>query len=56
VVGSSNRSRWQEITGGGSVVRKLARLASDATVDVHIIARRDAAPDVPVRVEAVDES
>ena len=56
VVGSSNRSRWQEITGGGSVVRKLARLASDATVDVHIIARRDAAPDVPARVEAVEES
>ena len=54
VVGSSGRSRWQELTGGGSVVRKLARLAADASIDVHIIARRDVAPDVPVRVGAVD--
>ena len=54
VVGSSGRSRWQELTGGGSVVRKLARLAADASIDVHIIARRDVAPDAPVRVGAVD--
>ena len=56
VVGSSHRSRWQEMTGGGSVLRKLTRLASDATIDVHIIARRDAAVDSSLRVEAVEES
>ncbi len=43
VVGSSGRSRWQELLGGGSTVRKIARLAADAAIDVHIIARRDAA-------------
>jgi two-component system sensor histidine kinase KdpD len=41
VLGSSQRSRWQELTGGGSVVRRLTRLAAAADVDVHIIARRD---------------
>jgi two-component system sensor histidine kinase KdpD len=43
VVGSSSRTRWQELTGGGSIVRKIARLAGSAGIDVHIIARRDAA-------------
>lgn len=41
VVGSSNRTRWQELKGGGSIVRKISRLAGDAGIDVHIIARRD---------------
>ena len=41
VVGSSSRSRWQELKGGGSIVRKISRLAGDAGIDVHIIARRD---------------
>ena len=27
VVGSSSRSRWQELKGGGSIVRKISRLA-----------------------------
>jgi two-component system, OmpR family, sensor histidine kinase KdpD len=43
VVGSSSRSRWQELKGGGSIVRKISRLAGAAGIDVHIIARRDAA-------------
>ena len=43
VVGSSSRSRWQELKGGGSIVRTISRLAGDAGIDVHIIARRDAA-------------
>ena len=42
VVGSSSRTRWQELKGGGSIVRKISRLAGDAGIDVHIIARRDA--------------
>jgi K+-sensing histidine kinase KdpD len=40
VVGSSSSSRWQELKGSGSVVRKIARLAGVAGIDVHIIARR----------------
>ena len=42
VVGSSSRSRWQELKGGGSIVRKISRLAGAAGIDVHIIARRTA--------------
>jgi two-component system, OmpR family, sensor histidine kinase KdpD len=41
VLGSSGRSRWQELVGGGSMVREISRLAAPASVDVHIIARRD---------------
>ncbi len=41
VLGSSRRSRWEEMTKG-SVVQRVLRFASDSGVDVHIIARRDA--------------
>ena len=41
VVGSSGRGRWQELMGGGSIVRKVSKLAGAAGIDVHIIARRD---------------
>jgi two-component system sensor histidine kinase KdpD len=40
VIGSSHRSRWQDLTGGGGVVRRLLRAASEAGIDVHVIARR----------------
>ena len=46
VVGSSSRSRWQELKGGGSIVRKISLLAAPAGIDVHIIARRNATPEV----------
>ena len=39
VLGSSRRSRWQEMTKG-SVVQRVLRFASDCDVDVHVIARR----------------
>jgi two-component system sensor histidine kinase KdpD len=42
VVGSSGRSRWQELKSGGSIVRKITQLAAPVGIDVHIIARRDA--------------
>jgi two-component system sensor histidine kinase KdpD len=42
VVGSSGRSRWQELKSGGSIVRKISQLAAPVGIDVHIIARRDA--------------
>jgi two-component system sensor histidine kinase KdpD len=41
VVGSSARRRWQELTRGGSIVRRIQRLAGAAGIDVHIIARRN---------------
>jgi len=40
VVGSSQRSRWQELRGGGSIVRRILRLADAEDIDVHVIARR----------------
>jgi two-component system, OmpR family, sensor histidine kinase KdpD len=45
VIGSSQRSRWQEMTGGGSIVRKIIRQANDIDTDVHVIARRHAPGD-----------
>jgi two-component system sensor histidine kinase KdpD len=53
VVGSSSRSRWQELKGGGSIVRKISRLAAAAGIDVHIIARRDTPPEA-TGVDQVD--
>jgi len=46
VVGSSGRSRWQELKGGGSIVRKISVLAAPAGIDVHIIARRSVPPEL----------
>ena len=40
VLGSSRRSRWEELTKG-SVVQRVLRFAGDCDVDVHVIARRD---------------
>jgi two-component system sensor histidine kinase KdpD len=42
VAGATRRSRWEEMTRG-SVVRKILRFAAETGIDVHIIARRDAA-------------
>jgi two-component system sensor histidine kinase KdpD len=44
VLGSSRRSRWEEMTKG-SVVQRVLRFASDSGVDVHVIGRRDAEPE-----------
>jgi two-component system, OmpR family, sensor histidine kinase KdpD len=41
VVGSSQRGRWQELTGGGSIVGRVSRLAARAGIDVHIVALRE---------------
>ena len=50
VVGSSKRSRWQELMGGGSIVRRVLRLADAEDIDVHVIARRYV-PDEDTREE-----
>ncbi len=56
VIGSSQRSRWQELTGGGSIVRRVIREAGAVGIDVHVIARRHVVPDEPVPGEpGVDE-
>jgi two-component system, OmpR family, sensor histidine kinase KdpD len=55
IVGSSGRSRWQELKSGGSIVRKITNLAAPVGIDVHIIARRNKAPGAPV-VAGADES
>ena len=49
VLGSSRRSRWEEMTKG-SVVQRVLRFAADSGVDVHVIARRD--DDAPPGSEA----
>jgi two-component system sensor histidine kinase KdpD len=41
VLGSTSRSRWQELTGGGSIIRRILREAGDVGIDVHVIARRE---------------
>jgi two-component system sensor histidine kinase KdpD len=43
VVGSSQRSRWRELIGGGSIVTRVSRQATRAGIDVHIVARRQTA-------------
>jgi nucleotide-binding universal stress UspA family protein len=42
VVGSSQRGRWHELVGGGSIVGRVSRLAAQAGIDVHIMALRAA--------------
>jgi two-component system sensor histidine kinase KdpD len=54
VVGSSGRSRWQELKSGGSIVRKISQLAAPAGIDIHIIARREP-NSVPTELEASTE-
>ena len=53
VLGSSRRSRWEELRQG-NFLRRIVREASDADVDVHIIARR--APHQLASDDATEES
>jgi two-component system, OmpR family, sensor histidine kinase KdpD len=43
IIGSSQRSRLAEIVGGGSIARKVQKLAGASGIDVHTIARRERA-------------
>jgi two-component system, OmpR family, sensor histidine kinase KdpD len=40
VIGSSQRSRWQQLTGGGSNVARVIREAGPLGIDVHVMALR----------------
>jgi two-component system sensor histidine kinase KdpD len=41
VISSSRCSRWAELIGAGSTVKRVSRLAVRAGIDVHILARRE---------------
>ena len=41
VIGSSQRSRWRQLAGGGSNVARVIRAAGEFGVDVHVIAREE---------------
>jgi two-component system sensor histidine kinase KdpD len=41
VIGSSQRSRWQQLTSGGSNVQRVIREANAVGIDVHVIAQRE---------------
>ena len=56
VLGSSQRSRWQELTGGGPIVRRIIRRAGDLGIDVHVIARRELPPGFDHGPELGEES
>jgi two-component system sensor histidine kinase KdpD len=47
VIGSSQRSRWQQLVSGGSNVLRLIREAGAVGIDVHVIAQRDGLPVSP---------
>jgi two-component system, OmpR family, sensor histidine kinase KdpD len=44
VIGASQRSWWQHLTGGGSNVQRVIREAGAFGIDVHVIARREPPP------------
>ncbi len=41
VLGSSRRSRWRQLAGGGSNVARVIKAAGPAGIDVHVIADRN---------------
>ncbi len=47
VIGSSRRSRWQQLVGGGSNVTRVIKEAGALDVDVHVIALRKASRAAP---------
>jgi two-component system sensor histidine kinase KdpD len=47
VIGSSQRSRWQQLTGGGSRVKRVIDEAGALNIDVHVIALRKTSPADP---------
>ena len=55
VVGSTRRSRWEEMTKG-SIVKQILREAAETGTDVHVIARRDAPVEVHEPDGLADES
>jgi two-component system, OmpR family, sensor histidine kinase KdpD len=44
VIGPSRRSRWQQLTSGGSNVARILKEADAVGIDVHVIARGEVPP------------
>jgi two-component system, OmpR family, sensor histidine kinase KdpD len=53
VIGSSQRSRWQQLTGGGSNVTRVIREAGPLGIDVHVMALRKTSAAEPSEETAV---
>ena len=53
MIGSSQRSRWQQLAGGGSNVARVIREAGPLGIDVHVIALRKESPAEPSEETAV---
>jgi two-component system sensor histidine kinase KdpD len=56
VLGSSQRSGWRELLGGGQIIRRIIRKAGDLGIDVHVIARRELPPGFDQGSEQTEES
>lgn len=56
MIGSSQRSRWQQLTGGGSNVTRVIREAGPLGIDVHVIALRKTPPAQPSLAPAAEAS
>jgi two-component system, OmpR family, sensor histidine kinase KdpD len=56
VIGSSQRSRWQQLTGGGSRVARILKEVGPLGIDVHVMALRKtpADPSAPTLPTAPD--
>jgi two-component system sensor histidine kinase KdpD len=52
VIGSSQRSRWQQLLGGGSNVNRVLKEAGALGIDVHVIALHKALRDGPTEETA----
>ncbi len=52
VIGSSQRSRWQQLLGGGSRVSRVIKEAGALGIDVHVIALHKAPRDGPTEETA----
>jgi two-component system, OmpR family, sensor histidine kinase KdpD len=52
VIGSSQRSRWQQLIGGGSNVNRVLKEAGALGIDVHVIALGKPPPDGPAAASA----
>jgi two-component system, OmpR family, sensor histidine kinase KdpD len=55
VIGSSQRNRWQQLTGGGSNVGRVIREAGALGIDVHVIALRKAPDAAPPETSAAED-
>jgi two-component system sensor histidine kinase KdpD len=54
VIGSSQRSRWQQLMGGGSNVNRVIREAGALGIDVHVMALSKSRRDEPAGASAAE--